>query len=307
MTRTDNDTWDIATSVGATAVGVAAARAAETASDNPLISDPYAAVLVSTPELEDLMGKMASMQDKVPQFAAAQRQMVDYQAARTHFFDAYFAAAASAGIRQHVILAAGLDSRAYRLRWPEQTTVFEIDQPKVLEYKAATLAAHGVEPNATSRHVSVDLRHDWPKALQEAGFDPAKPTGWLAEGLLPFLPGDAQDRMFADIDSLSAPGSRIAVENFGVDDTVRDGMARQRARVEQLRERLGDENVFDPGELWYLDDHRSEPADWFVAHGWRAGSVVGGDYLAQLGRPVPSSVDEQLPFGATFVTAEKAA
>jgi methyltransferase (TIGR00027 family) len=177
MTRTDNDSWDIATSVGATAVGVAAARATETASDNPLISDPYAAVLVSSPELEDLMGKMATMRKKVPEFAAAERQMVDYQAARTHFFDAYFTAAAAAGTRQHVILAAGLDSRAYRLPWPDGTTVYEIDQPKVLEYKSAMLAAHGAEPTATSRHVAVDLRHDWPKALQDKGFDPTQPTG----------------------------------------------------------------------------------------------------------------------------------
>jgi methyltransferase (TIGR00027 family) len=307
MSRTDDDSWDTATSVGSTAVMVAAARAAETAKENPLIRDEFAQMLIDGPELSDLMSRMSATFAGDAGLEATYRHMVDYQAARTHFFDAFFTAAADAGIRQHVILAAGLDSRAYRLDWPAGTAVYEVDQPKVLAYKAGTLATHGAQPSAARREVPADLRFDWPKTLRDAGFDPARPTAWPAEGLLPFLPGDAQDRMFADIDSLSAPGSRIAVENFGVDDTVRDGMARQRARVEQLRERLGDENVFDPGELWYLDDHRSEPADWFVAHGWRAGSVVGGDYLAQLGRPVPSSVDEQLPFGATFVTAEKAA
>ena len=291
--------------MGATAVGVAAARAAETASDNPLISDPYAAVLVSTPELEDLMGKMASMQDKVPQFAAAQRQMVDYQAARTHFFDAYFAAAASAGIRQHVILAAGLDSRAYRLRWPEQTTVFEIDQPKVLEYKAATLAAHGVEPNAASRHVSVDLRHDWPKALQEAGFDPAKPTGWLAEGLLAFLPAAAQDAMFANIDSLSAPGSRIAVEDFSSGGSIKEVIAKQQARMQELVSQLDEDEVYDLGDLWYDDDGRSDPADWFTDHAWQTQTTAASDYLAQLGRPLIEQNDEVFPLFAIFVVAAK--
>jgi methyltransferase (TIGR00027 family) len=305
MTRTDNDTWDIATSVGATAVGVAAARASETASDDPLISDPYAAVLVSTPELEGLMGKMASMQDKVPEFAAAQRQMVDYQAARTHFFDAYFAAAASAGIRQHVILAAGLDSRAYRLPWPDDTTVFEIDQPKVLEYKSATLAAHGVQPTATCCHVAVDLRLDWPKALQEAGFDPAKPTGWLAEGLLAFLPAAAQDAMFANIDSLSAPGSRIAVEDFSSGGSIKDVIAKQQARMQELVGQLDEDQVYDLGDLWYDDDGRSDPADWFTDHAWQTQTTAARDYLARLGRPLAEDDDELFPRFAVFVVAAK--
>jgi methyltransferase (TIGR00027 family) len=307
MNRTDDDSWDIATSVGSTAVMVAAARAVETASEQPLIRDEFAQLLIDGPELSDLLSRMSATFASDAEFEANYRHMVDYQAARTHFFDAFFTAAAAAGIRQHVILAAGLDSRAYRLDWPAGTAVYEVDQPQVLEYKAATLATHGAQPSATRREVPADLRFDWPKTLREAGFDPAQPTAWLAEGLLLFLPGQAQDRMFADIDSLSAPGSRIAVENFVVDDILRGGVEKQRVRVEELRERLGDENVFDPGDLWYADDDRSEPTDWFSAHRWLAESVVGGDYLAQLGRPVPTSADGQLPFRATFVTAEKAA
>ena len=101
---------------------------------------------------------------------------------RTHFFDAYFADAAAAGIRQIVILASGLDSRAYRLPWPDGTVVYEIDQPKVLQYKAATLAEHGAEPVAEVREVPIDLRQDWPAALTAAGFDSARPCAWLAEG-----------------------------------------------------------------------------------------------------------------------------
>ncbi|MDF0585145.1 SAM-dependent methyltransferase, partial [Bradyrhizobium yuanmingense] len=142
--------------------------------------------------------------------------MGNYQAVRTHFFDAYYREAADAGIRQIVILASGLDSRAYRLDWPAGTTVYEIDQPKVLEYKSATLREHGIEPVAQRREVPVDLRFDWPTALHDAGFDASLPTAWLAEGLLMYLPAEAQDRLFELVTELSAPGSRIAVETAGV-------------------------------------------------------------------------------------------
>ena len=163
--------------------------------------------------------------------------MRNYQAVRTHFFDAYFAAAAEAGIRQIVILASGLDSRAYRLEWPSGTVVFEIDQPKVLEYKAATLAAHGAQPSATRHEVAIDLRFDWPAALKAAGFDPAKPTAWLAEGLLMYLPSDAQDRLFEQVTALSAPGSRIAAETAATH--AEDRREDMRRRFERVADQLG--------------------------------------------------------------------
>ncbi|MBV8347062.1 MAG: class I SAM-dependent methyltransferase [Mycolicibacterium sp.] len=300
--RTDDDSWDIATSVGSTAVMVAAARAAETTSDNPLIRDEFAGILTGTPELTDLLTRMASTFQSDPQNEAIYRHMVDYQAGRTHFFDRFFADAAAAGIRQHVILAAGLDSRAYRLGWPDGTTVYEVDLPKVLEYKSATLAAHGAQPTATRREVAGDLRHDWPRALRDNGFDPNQRTAWLAEGLLLFLPGPAQDRMFEDIVSLSAPGSRITLEVWAIDEQAKQAIERQRERAEELRERLGD-NVFDPGDLWYQDDERSDPAEWFATRGWTTESVPGRDYLAKLGRPLPEQANEEPLIIGTFVTA----
>jgi methyltransferase (TIGR00027 family) len=305
--RSENDSWDIATSVGATAVMVAAARAAETAGDQPLIRDEFAQILIDGPELAELVAKMAATHAADPEREAIHRHMVDYQAARTHFFDAYFTAAATAGIRQHVILAAGLDSRAYRLDWPAGTTVYEIDQPKVLEYKAATLAAHGARPRADRREVPADLRFDWPNTLRDSGFDPARPTAWLAEGLLIFLPGEAEDRLFADIEALSAPGSRVCIEEFAMDDATREAYEKRRVKNEDLRRRLGDENVFDPGDLWYTDDERCDPAEWFGTRGWRVESVVGADYLARLGRPVPDDPDIAATFRAVFVSAEKPA
>jgi len=304
MSRTDGDSWDIATSVGSTAVMVAAARAVETASENPLIQDQFAGTLISTPELSDLLAKMSATWESDPEAERTYQGMVDYQAARTHFFDAYFADAAARGIRQHVILAAGLDSRAYRLVWPAGTTVYEVDLPKVLEYKAATLNAHGARPTAVRREVAADLREDWPKALRDNGFDPDKPTAWLAEGLLLFLPGPAQDRMFDDIVAISAPGSRIAVEVWTVDDTAREALERQRQRAEELRERIGEENVFDPVDLWYDEDDRTDPADWLAARGWRTGRTTAPDYLARLGRPLSDELEAQPPLLGTFVTAE---
>ena len=305
--RTDSDTWDIATSVGATAVMVAAARAAETASEQPLIRDEFAQILIDGPELAELVAKMSTTYSADPEREAIHRHMIDYQAARTHFFDAYFTAAAAAGIRQHVILAAGLDSRAYRLDWPAGTTVYEVDQPKVLEYKAATLADHGVRPSADRREVSADLRFDWPKTLRDRGFDPVQPTAWLAEGLLMFLPGDAEERLFADIDALSAPGSRVCIEEFTFDDATREAYQKRRVKTDQLRRRLGDENVFDPGDLWYTDDGRCDPAAWFNTHDWRVESLAGADYLTRLGRQLPEDPDIQATFRAVFVSAEKPA
>src|SRR6201999_260182 len=170
MARTADDSWDIATSVGATAVMVALARAAETSSADPLIRDPFAEPLVSTPELEGVREQVAAWwagaEEDDPDGAVRAQEMINYQAVRTHFFDAYFADAAAAGIRQAVIVAAGLDSRAYRLDWPAGTVVYEIDLPKVLEYKADTLAGHGATPVADRRAVPVDLRNDWPQALR---------------------------------------------------------------------------------------------------------------------------------------------
>ncbi|HWS93344.1 MAG TPA: class I SAM-dependent methyltransferase [Mycobacterium sp.] len=306
MARTADDSWDIATSVGATAVMVALARAAETASADPLIRDQFAEPLVSTPELEGVREQVAAWwagdpDDEVDRAVGAQ-QMINYQAVRTHFFDAYFAEAAKAGIRQIVILAAGLDSRAYRLNWPRDTVVYEIDLPKVLEYKAETLAAHGAAPIAGRRAVPVDLRHDWPQALRDAGFDPALPTAWLAEGLLPFLPASAQQAMFASIDALSGSGSRVAVEIFGADEEKRKEAEQKWAQLRAKREARGEDTSFNPFDLWFDHGGRSEPADWFAAQGWATESVSARDEADRLGRPPES---DARPFVNSFVTATK--
>jgi methyltransferase (TIGR00027 family) len=307
MARTADDSWDIATSVGATAVMVALARAAETASDDPLIRDQFAELLVSTPELANVREQVAAWwagpdPDDDADFTVDSNHMINYQAVRTHFFDAYFADAAAAGIRQVVIVAAGLDSRAYRLEWPAGTTVYEIDLPKVLEYKAETLAGHGATPVVDRRPVPVDLRHDWPQALCDAGFEASRPTAWLAEGLLPFLPASAQEALFGSIDALSGSGSRVAVENFGVDEEKRREAEEKWQELRAKREARGQDTSFNPFDLWFEDEGRPDCADWFAAHGWTTRTVTARDEGLRLGR-APQS--EERPFTNSFVTAAK--
>ena len=287
--RSAGDSWAITELVGATALGVAAGRAVETAGADPLIRDEFARILVSAagPAWARLTDPDMAWLDGDPHGQRVHRLSIDYQAVRTHFFDEYFADAVSAagpGIRQVVILAAGLDSRAYRLSWPAGTTVYEIDQPKVLEYKTGILESHGAAPTASRRPVPVDLRDDWPAALTAAGFDRTQPTAWLAEGLLPYLPSDAQDRLFEKFAALSAPGSRVAVEAFGFNSRANT------QRWQRMRERLGlDVNV---QALTFHEPDRSDAAQWLADHGWQVRSVNNRDELARLGRAVPEDLTD---------------
>ncbi|MDG3009648.1 class I SAM-dependent methyltransferase [Rhodococcus sp. D2-41] len=287
--RTDDDTWDITTSVGVTAIGVAAMRAVETRRADALFRDPCAELLVRAADPERF-GRLIDATAE-PEGAGEGQTAVRVRAvmggfmvARTCYFDGYFRDATAAGLRQIVILASGLDARAYRLEWPTGTTVFEIDQPKVLEFKSATLAEHGVEPLAELRTVAVDLRQDWPAALLADGFDPARPTAWLTEGLLRYLPAEAQDRLFDNVIQLSAPGSRIAA-NFSL-ETAEQATQQTRARV---LAQLGLD--LDVGQLWYPNDGRSDPAEWFAERGWIVTRTDATRVLTELGRSFPADAD----------------
>lgn len=280
--RTAGDSWAITELVGATALGVAAARAAETAGSNPLIRDDFARTLVSSagPAWARLADPEVAWLDGDAQGQRGHRLGIDYQAVRTHFFDEYFAGATADGIRQVVILAAGLDSRAYRLEWPAETAVYEIDQPQVLEYKAKILESH--EPTASRRPVAVDLRDDWPAALTAAGFDRTQPTAWLAEGLLPYLPSDAQDRLFEMVTALSVPGSQVAIEVFGMNANNNTN------RWQRMRDRLGlDVNV---QALIFHEPDRTDAAEWLTDHDWQVTVVNNRDEMARLGRAVPEDL-----------------
>jgi methyltransferase (TIGR00027 family) len=205
------------------------------------------------------------------------RQLAEVMAVRTRFFDDFFLDAARAGIRQAVILASGLDSRAYRLPWPADMIVFEIDQPEVIDFKTATLAAAGATPTAGRNTVAVDLREDWPAALRVHGFDPAAPTAWSAEGLLLYLPADAQNRLFDYVTELSAPGSRLATEDYP------DGRTGIIQRFRYWSERWAGLGL-NLAELIYVDDHQPV-VDYLDKKGWQVDSRTRKQVFAAYDRP----------------------
>ncbi|MBU3065379.1 class I SAM-dependent methyltransferase [Nocardia sp. NEAU-G5] len=280
--RAEGDSWDIGSGVGATALRVATARALETVKPDPLVRDEYAARFVLASGDAKMIGQLED--------PGGEQEWVlgsGMVALRTKFYDDYFRSAATDGIRQAVILAAGLDARAYRLPWPTGTTVFELDQPEVLRFKRQVLADSGADPGADRREVAVDLRDDWLAALLDAGFDPSIPTAWTAEGLLPYLPGAAQDELFRQIVRLSAPGARLAFDALGNHRDL-DQVAEVQAEHTQ-NSPMAEINV---RELFYADE-RAEPEDWFTAHGWLATPVTVPALAARYHRTLPP-IPEQL-------------
>jgi methyltransferase (TIGR00027 family) len=289
--RTDGDSWEITESVGATALAVAAFRAVATGATDPLIHDPFARILVSP--AGSAWARLANPDlgwiDDDEQGRRAHQLFCDYHAVRTHFFDEYFHAAVGAGIRQVVLLAAGLDARAYRVDWPAGTTIYEIDLPEVLRYKTGVLESAGAVPKATRHLVPVDLRGDWAAVLLAAGFDRTQPVAWLAEGLLAYLPAEAEDRLFEMVTALSASGSQIGVEAFSVgpgdDERYR---AARRARWAKTRQRLGLE--IDVEALTYQEADRADAAQLLIDHGWQVHAVANADEMSRLGRPIPQDL-----------------
>jgi methyltransferase (TIGR00027 family) len=279
--RTDGDSWDITTSVGSTALFVATARALEAQKPDPLAVDPFAEVFcraVGGDWADVLDGKVPDHPLKTSDFGD---HFVNFQGARTRYFDGYFRRAANAGVRQVVILAAGLDSRAYRLQWPDETTIFELDRQQVLDFKREVLAGHGAQPNAERREVAVDLREDWQQALQDKGFDATKPSAWIVEGLLIYLPAVAQQQLFAGIDTLAGPGSHV-----GVEDGAPLNPEEFAAKVDEERAAAtqGDQHLFY--QLIYNEQY-APAAQWFGERGWSAVATSLTGYLREVGRPVP--------------------
>jgi methyltransferase (TIGR00027 family) len=283
MSRTDSDSWDLASSVGATATMVAAARALASREPEPLINDPYAADLVRAvgvdffTRLVDGEIPLSTIEGDGP------RVMADVMAVRTRFFDDFFIGAGAAGIQQAVILASGLDSRPYRLPWPQGSTVYEIDLPKVIEFKSTTMTEIGATPTAERRAVSIDLREDWPAALRCSGFDATRPTAWSAEGLLIYLPPEAQDRLFDNITALSAPGSQLATE-YHPDGgtTVADRAQSMRAQWEQHGFDVDLSRLFYSGE-------RNPVVDYLTDHGWKVNARSRPEVFAGYGREFPDA------------------
>lgn len=272
--RSDDDQWDIVSSVGYTALLVAGWRALHALSPQPLVRDEYAKVFITASQDPYLAGVLAN-----PGTSDDETAFPRLYGVQTRFFDDFFASAGDAGIRQAVIVAAGLDSRTYRLEWPGGTTVYEIDLPKVLEFKARVLGEQGAVPNARRIAVPADLRTDWSRMLEAAGFDLEAPSAWSVEGVLPYLTDEAQNALFARISGLCAPGSRIAIGALG-------------SRLD--REQLGALETDHPGVNMSGDvdfsaltyEPETDPAESLAAHGWAV-------------EPVRNTLDLQAGYGMT--------
>ncbi|MEB4209552.1 class I SAM-dependent methyltransferase [Mycobacterium sp. 94-17] len=308
--RTDDDSWDITESVGGTAIQVAMGRMAESASANPLFHDPHAQYFVEQalergwlpPFSEEVL---AQLESNDPLALERLRAMGDYTAVRTRYFDDFFTSASSDGIDQAVILAAGLDARAWRLDWAHGSTVYEIDQPGVLAFKTHALQARDVQPASRYVPVGVDLRRDWPSALRANGFDLSRPTAWLAEGLLPYLPAAAQDRLFHDVTGLSAAGSRIAVEAFGNDFYKQESVEKRTAELGGFGcagPAVGS-HVTQTQELFYLEEH-ADVAEWLDDCGWQTTTVDALTMMARYGR-LPSDEVKDAVIKSVFVEAQR--
>ena len=296
MARTDRDTWDLASSVGATATMVAAQRALGHREE--LIDDPYAEPLVRAVGV-DLFTRMLDGELDLTGIdpAFTPRRAAEVMVVRTRLFDRMFTDATAAGVRQAVILAAGLDARGYRLPWPAGTVVYEVDQPEVIEFKTTTLAGIGAQPTAVHRTVAIDLREDWPTALIAAGLDPSQPTAWSAEGLLIYLPPEAQDKLFDDITALSAPGSRLATEH------VPDLSAFTDERSQQLSERLKElGSDIQMAELVYQGD-RHDVVDYLGRLGWDVSAISAQDAHESNGFELPDDAMSGMFTGLRYVSA----
>ncbi len=290
MTRTDQDSWDLASSVGATATMVAAARALASAETNAIIHDPFAAPLVRTVGLEFFV-RLIDGEILPASEDGGERDLqleTDSIAVRTRFFDDFFLNAARDGIRQSVILAAGLDARVYRLSWPPGSVVYEVDQPKVVEFKSVAMASLGAAPIAERRTVAIDLREDWPEALRRSGFDATQPTSWSAEGLLMYLPPEAQDRLFDNITELSAPASVLATEYHG------DSGRTMTERAQQFNKRWANLGCDIDLSGLFFDGERSNVVDYLTGRGWQVTTRPRRELFADYGLVFPDDEESQL-------------
>lgn len=259
--------------VGRTALGVAQVRAHETTRPDRLFDDPYASAFVAA--MPDAAIDLDHMTDE-------QRRMgikfALHAIIRTRFYDDYLIAA---NLRQVVLLAAGLDTRAFRLAWPGRTHVFEVDLPEVLAFKQKVLDARAAAPRCLRTTVAADLREDWPAALESAGFDPTRPTAWLLEGLLVYLDQESVGRLMTTVDDHSAPASQIAFEYTTPDTTAILASAQTTG------------GLTDFSSLW-RDGATVDTMQWLRDHGWQP-TVHGLAALAEgYGRPLRGTAASNL-------------
>lgn len=265
--------------VGKTALGMALVRAQESQREDRLFDDPYAQAFADASP-EAFSAETAAAEELAP--GGPLTQLVEvfafHAVIRTRFFDDYLLAAAAAGCRQVVLLAAGLDSRAFRLRWPAGTRLFEADLPDVTSFKETVLARLDAKPACERIVVPADLRGPWPAALTAAGLDRAAPTAWLAEGLLLYLTAEEAADLLTGIGKLSAPRSQLSFEH---------GTIAASALLTQARTLPG---MGRYAALW-KGGLGEDASGWLASRGWQPHYHDRAELAAAYGRPVPQASD----------------
>ena len=266
--------------VGMTAVGVAYIRAQESLRPDRLFDDPLAAAFIEESGWAPPSELMPELADSPDALKAYWGSIAAYVIVRTKFLDDYANEAMAAGIRQFVILGAGLDARAFRLDWPDGARVFELDVHDVNEFKARALARVSLNPKAERIVVESDLTGDWMPSLLRAGFDPAVPTAWIAEGLLIYFTPEQNEALMSTVSGASRPGSRIAVTlarkgSLNVPDMIVDA---------------GPEGARSVPAMWKSE--MPDPAGWLRHHGWEAEVFDSRERAEAYGRPLPATAPE---------------
>jgi methyltransferase (TIGR00027 family) len=259
--------------VGETALGAAEMRAEESLRPDRLFDDPYALAFVAA--APPIFPDLPSVADD-PGIAALKEAFCTDVVIRTRFYDEYVTKACAAGCRQVVLLAAGLDARAYRLNLPNDVQVFELDLPEVLAFKNRVLADHRARPRCARVAIGVDLREGWAAQLRRAGFDADATTAWLAEGILAYLSNHDAERLLGTIVELSATGSQLACEHdeFASDSTLTSASAIP--AMQQLTSMWG-------GGL------SEDTSEWFRQHHWNVDTYDHVGLAARYGRPAMSN------------------
>lgn len=251
--------------VWATAVGVARVRALESEREDALFRDPLAKAFAAAGGLWPASPPPGDEAARRRRLAVAFSVVI-----RTRFLDDLLLEASAAGVRQVVLLGAGMDSRAFRTDWPEDTRLFEVDTAAPLDFKASVLRRERAVARCRRITVAVDLREDWPGALAAAGHDPALPTVWIAEGLLIYLPEDAVELLLARIGALSAAGSRMGL-TLGSRGVI---------------ERFGADAVPGSAASLWVSEMPDDPVGWLAGHGWDADGHTLRELAAAYGRPI---------------------
>ena len=303
MNKRENPEPGLPTGVGLTALNVARARAVESRRVDRLFDDPWAQAFVTA------AGSIEAQSPEpmaLPTAAGAPIQLAsmldEYVPIRTRFFDDCLRDACAADCRQVALVAAGLDTRAFRLAWPPGVRLFELDLPEVFRFKEGVLSAHHATPACLRTVVPVDLRADWPAALVGAGFRPTEATAWLLEGILMYLGERERDQLVERLSDLSRAGSRLALEPPGwtIPASLIPALALGRidpADLTQLK------SLTDAAQA---DASVADPMGWLASHGWTTRLYSAKTQFAAYGRTVPPAVEALL--GATprwLATAER--